>query len=206
MGALGHGPRAGAGSVSPYVSALRRALASPGRARLELEGGRPAAVLVPIYRPGDEDLLVLTRRTEEVEYHKGQISFPGGAADPEDDGPVATALRESAEEIGLDPRDVEVLGLLDDVLVSHSGFRVTPVAGVVRPGPYRFVPSPAEVAEIVTVPVEWLLEPGHEQVGHSPSGRPGYVYEHGEHFIWGATGRIIHALLETIRRGLAPVA
>ena len=135
---------------------IRAALA--GRRRLEIaeRAGYPAAVTLLLYEDGGEYHVILTARTSKVEHHKNEVSFPGGARDPGDLDALATALRETDEEIGVRPEDVEVLGALDD-LVTVSKFRVTPFVGVI-PFPYEFRPNPHEVAEILQVPVSHLLD------------------------------------------------
>src|SRR5512137_1302809 len=113
-----------------------------------------AAVLIPLVRWMDEWQLVFTRRTETVEQHKGQVSFPGGGCDALESTPEATALREAWEEIGLQPGDVRLLGRLTD-LITITGYRVTPVVGVI-PWPYQLRLEPAEVGRVFTIPLLWL--------------------------------------------------
>ncbi len=193
----------------PYTALVRDALAAgPPPATGGWPGLRPAAVLVPIVCCPGGERLILTRRTDQVEYHKGQISFPGGAVDPGDRDRVETALRESREEIGLEPRDVEVLGRLDEVPVTRSGFCITPVVGVIHKSPYPWVVNPAEVAEVLEVPLAWLLRPAFPRIrtlddGHGRAVED-YVFEWQGHIIWGATGRIVKSLLDRIRSGMGP--
>ena len=166
---------------------------------------RPAAVLVPVYPVAGEEFLVLTRRTDRVEYHKGQIAFPGGARDQGDTSPVETALRESWEEIGLRPADVEVLGQLDDH-VTVTGFCITPVVGVIRYSPYLFRPNPDEVAELLEVPLRWLLDPaqGKSRILERGGQRViDFFWEYQGHIIWGATGRILRGLVELLSDEMA---
>ena len=143
--------------------------------------------------------MLLTVRTDTVEHHKGQISFPGGAQDPEDPDLVATALRESEEEIGLQRGDVEVWGQLDDI-VTISNFVVSPYVGrVTAAAPYPFVPSAIEVAELLAVPLPHLHSPsGLNTEPASWRGRlvPPPSYSFGEHLIWGATARMLRQFLE----------
>src|SRR3972149_4699310 len=141
------------------ISHIRSALASYRPQRIEREGLPRAAVLIPIYRKEETPHIVLQVRTDLVEHHKGQISFHGGAEDPGDSDLLATALRETEEEIGLQREDVEVWGQLDDI-VTISNFVVTPYVGLVtRAAPYPFAPSGYEVAELLEVPLAHLHGP-----------------------------------------------
>lgn len=150
-----------------------------------------AAVLIPVVdRP--EPTIILTTRTETMRSHAGQVAFPGGRIDPEDDGPIGAALREAEEEIDL-PRDkVEIIGLTDSYR-TITGFQVTPVLGVVPPG-LLLSPHDAEVADIFEVPLEFLIEPGNhvEQSIEFQGRNRTYVEMHYEgRRIWGATAAMI---------------
>lgn len=168
------------------------------------DNGLPrAAVLIPLYSRGANLHVLLTRRTDLVEHHKGQISFPGGALDDGDAGRLdACALRETYEEIGVDPSDVALFGALDD-MVTVSNFVVTPYVGAVtRPAPYPFQPNAHEVAEILEVPVPHLLDERNLiKETRRMQGRevPVYSFRFGEHLIWGATARMLKQLLDLIR-------
>jgi len=118
-----------------------------------------AAVLIPLVWHGEEWHLLFTRRTDTVESHKGQVSFPGGACDEGETTPEQTALREAEEEIGLQPNDVRILGKLSN-LITITYFRVTPVVGVVK-WPAVFRVGEHEVARIFTIPLEWLANPSN---------------------------------------------
>ncbi|HMG48879.1 MAG TPA: CoA pyrophosphatase [Allosphingosinicella sp.] len=154
-------------------------------------GITPAAVLVAVVdRP--EPTVILTLRPETMRKHPGQISFPGGRIDPGDDGPIAAALREAEEEIGLPPHRVEVIGLAD-VYRTITGFEVTPVVGIVPPD-LPLVPHPGEVAAVFEAPLHYLLDPAHQ---HQRSaiwrGRERHYYEidYEGRRIWGATAAMI---------------
>src|ERR1041384_728612 len=114
-----------------------------------------AAVLVPLIWENEEWHLLYTRRTDRVESHKGQVSFPGGACDEGETTPEQTALREAEEEIGLNPDHVRVLGRLVN-MITVSNFRVTPVVGVIKKWPTVFRVGEHEVARIFTIPLGWL--------------------------------------------------
>ena len=116
-------------------------------------------MLIPIYENKNGYYIVLTKRTQDVMYHKGQISFPGGAYDKDDGDLTATALREAFEEIGVRTEDVEILGNLDDQSTYTSRFVITPFVGAI-PYPYKFKVSRKEVEELIEVPVSALLKPG----------------------------------------------
>jgi 8-oxo-dGTP pyrophosphatase MutT (NUDIX family) len=162
---------------------------------------RPAAVLVPLFVRDNQLHVLLTRRTDSVSSHKGQVAFPGGKADLEDTDRVDTALREAEEEIGLRRQDVQVIGQLDELL-TVTQWRITPVVGII-PHPYAFVPSTHELSDIFDVPLAWLADPANLRVEHRsrlPEGPPLEVY----HFdyqgfdIWGATARILRNLLQIL--------
>jgi 8-oxo-dGTP pyrophosphatase MutT (NUDIX family) len=164
-----------------------------------LKNLRPAAVLAPVIRRGDVLNMLLTRRTETLRAHKGQISFPGGRRDETDASAADNALREAQEEIGLDPRHVEVIGYLDDY-PTGTGFRVTPVVGVVH-GQDQFRGDPGEVAEIFEVPLSLLLEPAsYERKILSREGLnlPFFEVNYGAYRIWGATAGMLWNLCQKV--------
>ena len=182
-----------------FLIVLKQTLSFPARRMTAPEGFRKAAVLVPlIVTPEGTDLL-LTRRTEAVETHKGQISFPGGVADEKDADPVQTALREAHEELGISPLQVEVMGVLDD-LMTPTGFVITPVVGLLRGVP-PLIPNPMEVDEAFTVPLDFFRDPAHGRTEwREVLGEPREIwfYEWGNHTVWGATALIIRSLLARI--------
>lgn len=160
-----------------------------------------AAVLLPLYECDGELRVLFTRRSELVEHHKGQISFPGGAHDATDRDLAHTATRETWEEIGVVEEHIEVLGQLDE-MVTISNFLVRPFVGrITVPGPYAFSHSEVEVAEILEVPLAHLLEPANTvaELRHY-QGRDVMMYSYAwrEHLIWGATARILRQFLELI--------
>ena len=151
----------------------------------------PAAVLVAVVdRP--DPTLILTRRSETMRRHAGQVAFPGGRIDPADDGPIDAALREAHEEIGLDRRHVEVVGIADRYR-TVTGFEVIPVVGVVPPG-LALTPHDAEVAELFEVPLSFVLEPAnHVEQALEWQGRERRYFEivWQDRRIWGATAAMI---------------
>ncbi len=158
-----------------------------------------AAVLVPLFKKGKDCHLLFTKRSDQVKYHKGEISFPGGVVDEEDLELVNTALREADEEIGLKKKDVEIIGILDDI-VTITQFIVTPIVGFF-PYPYSFKVSEVEIAELIEVPLSSLLH--GESFSEKEIMRGGqreivYAYQYGKHTIWGATARILKQFLELI--------
>jgi len=155
--------------------------------------GRPpraASVLLPLTRVGEEWQILFTRRTEIVEHHKGQVSFPGGAADPEDHSPEETALREAEEEIGLRRADVRLLGRLGEML-TVTNFLITPIVGVF-PWPYAFKIHTIEVERVFTLPLNWLAERGNwQEFIRQETGRSVITYfPYDGELLWGATARI----------------
>jgi 8-oxo-dGTP pyrophosphatase MutT (NUDIX family) len=176
---------------------FRDALAARPRAVVRDAGLVEACVLVPVLLHEEEPILLFTRRTHRVETHKGQISFPGGVTEPGDANPVATALRETQEELGIDPATIEPVGLLDD-LATPTGFRITPVVAVLRTLP-SYAPNPDEVEEVFEAPLSALVRPGSgatETIVVAEISRQVWAYSYGPHRIWGATAAILRNFLE----------
>ena len=161
---------------------------------------KPAAVLLPLYRKGDKYYLLFTKRTETMEYHKGQICFPGGAQNKSDSDLKQTALRETYEEIGVHPEDVEILGMLDKMGTLTSNFLVTPFVGII-PHPYKFRINKSEIEELIEIPLSSLAEKesyrGENYVVDGVA-RVGGIFEYKGKTIWGATARILKQFLELI--------
>lgn len=167
---------------------------------------RDAAVLVPLV-DRDEPTVIFTQRTANLTAHAGQISFPGGRMEPTDSSPEDTALRETEEEIGLVRSRIEILGRLDTYL-TRTGFRVTPVVGLVKP-PFTLTPDPTEVAEIFEVPLSFILDPenprrhSREFLGKE---RYFYVFPYEQRYIWGATAGMLVNLRDVLTGTPAPEA
>ena len=170
---------------------------------VELIGDAPrrAAAVLLGWREGVQPRLVLTVRNDTLQAHAGQVAFPGGRTDPEDADAVATALRESEEEVGLDRRLVTPLGYLDP-FDTISGYRITPVVARIAPDA-RLYPAPAEVAEVFEVPLGFFLDPANlrryimDFRGHR---REMAEFIHGGHRIWGATAAMLVNLLQRMGR------
>jgi 8-oxo-dGTP pyrophosphatase MutT (NUDIX family) len=159
----------------------------------------PAAVLFPIVQRGDGQTVLLTQRTAHLKDHGGQISFPGGRVETEDQTPVHTALRETEEEIGLAREHVEVLGFLPEYRTG-TGFRVTPVVALVTP-PFDLALDPFEVAEAFEVPLAFLLDPANHKrhsLHYRGALRHFFAMPYGDYFIWGATAGMIRSLTERL--------
>jgi 8-oxo-dGTP pyrophosphatase MutT (NUDIX family) len=162
-------------------------------------GLRRAGVLVPIFEKNGEPHFVLTKRTEDVEHHKGQISFPGGAVDAEDQDIVATALRETEEEIGLSSGQISVIGILNDISIP-TGFIVTPVVGFLIGVP-TMVLNATEVQCVIEVPFSFFREAGNKRIEKMMRGgklHDVYFFRFGDHEIWGATAFIIDSFLSAL--------
>lgn len=153
---------------------------------------RPASVLIPVIDRGAVLTVLFTRRTAHLSDHAGQISFPGGRAEPEDATPHHTALREAEEEIGLAPRHVDVLGSLNEY-TTVTGYRVTPVVGLVTP-PFDLTPDAFEVDEIFEVPLPVLLDARNHlrhTIVHQGVSRQYYALPYERYYIWGATAGML---------------
>ncbi len=182
-----------------FIADLKNSLNNRERKIIENPSFSHAAVLVPLFRKEGVCHLLFTRRTDRVKYHKGEISFPGGMADKEDLNLEKTALREASEEIGLNEKDVEIIGILDDI-VTITEFIVTPFVGLF-PYPYLFKPSPIEIAELIEVPLSYLLREdcfSEREIIRMGKRELVYSYQYGNHIIWGATARILKQLLDLI--------
>jgi len=190
------------------LAALRRRLAT--RSPLEFavygddgagrSGTTAAAVLIPVIAQAQGLTVLFTQRTQHLKSHSGQVSFPGGRAEPGDASAEFTALREAQEEIGLALERVEILGRLPEYH-TRTGFRVTPVIGLIQP-PLELTPDPREVESVFEVPLSFLLDPANRQrrtrefQGRSVGF---YVFEYQGHMIWGATAGMLvnlHKMLE----------
>lgn len=171
----------------------------------ELVHGKPvrhAGVLIPVIRPrtGGESHIMLTLRTEHLRSHAGQVSLPGGSAEPQDRDIIATALREAEEETCLPAAEVQVIGTLP-ALIMPSAFHVTPVVGLVAPDT-RLEACPIEVAEIFYVPTSFLLDPGNYRISSmmfQNRERRFMELDFEGYRIWGATAAILHHLAEKLQ-------
>jgi 8-oxo-dGTP pyrophosphatase MutT (NUDIX family) len=182
--------------MDPFLHALRESLQRVPRRQIHIDGFARAAVLVPLLQGKEEVEVLLTRRTDEVDTHKGQISFPGGMVEDSDRDPEHTALREAEEELGLPPSSVMTAGLLDDH-ATPTRFVITPVVGLLQGDP-QLVPNPREVAEVLRVPLAFFADKTkvrREQREFLGRTHDVWFYDTGTHVIWGATAAMIRSLL-----------
>ena len=177
---------------------LREVLSQRQKQRLTDAKLVSSAVLVPIYYKEGQYHILFTQRTERVREHKGQISFPGGARQDGDKTLLDTALRESAEEIGLAPDQVKILGELDDTLTEATNYIISPFIGLI-PWPYKFQVDGWETEAIIEAPVSALMDRGSLRQETETKGNravTSYFYHYGGKVIWGATARILHQFLD----------
>ena len=163
---------------------------------------RDAAVLVPLVEREGGFSVLLTRRSEALPSHAGQVSFPGGKVQTEDTGFADTALRETEEEVGLARSFVSVAGFFEPY-ETGTGFAIQPVVGFVRPG-FDLKPDPREVAEAFEVPFDFLMDPANHQLHHAVwqgRKRSYYAMPYGRHYIWGATAGMLVALRRRLFEG-----
>jgi 8-oxo-dGTP pyrophosphatase MutT (NUDIX family) len=181
---------------------IRASLAPVSEVREPATGRRPAAVLLPLVE-GPEPSIVFTKRTDDLPRHAGEISFPGGMRDDADPDLVTTALRETQEELGVRPADVEILGALEPLETFTTGFTIVPFVGALEADPV-FTANPSEIAEVLEFPVSRLLEV-ERAMSWDKNGQTswGHVCELDGHTIWGATGRILHEFLELLRKEMS---
>lgn len=190
------------GSRAPEDFSPRQAVGDLPSGFLPQPPWKPAAVLLPLVVHPDMTTVLLTQRTEALQEHAGQVSFPGGSREAQDQDPVETALRETEEEIGLKRSQVEVMGFLDGYL-TITGYAVSPVVGLVQPG-FTLAVDPLEVADVFEVPLGFLMDPLNRRVeqrewaGHSVSY---YLFIYGQHRIWGATAAMLVDFLDKLGTG-----
>jgi 8-oxo-dGTP pyrophosphatase MutT (NUDIX family) len=159
-------------------------------------GARAAAVLILFGEGTDGPDLLLLQRADTMRKHAGQPAFPGGGIDPDDGGPVGAALREAAEETGLDPAGVTVLASMPELYVAHSGYRVTPVVGWWREPSAVAAGDPGEVASVARVPLSELTDPANRLRIRGPSGFLGPAFRARGMLIWGFTAALLHGVLQ----------
>jgi 8-oxo-dGTP pyrophosphatase MutT (NUDIX family) len=161
---------------------------------------RPAAVLLTLINHKDGPTILFTRRTDHLADHPGQISLPGGHVDATDDGPVATALRETEEECGIPVPRIKIIGRINTYL-TITGFSVTPIVGTIEP-PFDMSADPVEVAEIFEVPLSFILDPSnHQSVKRTLDENiqwQGYAMPYNDYYIWGITAGILRDFYDII--------
>lgn len=183
-----------------FLDQIRMTLSSRKRRVIEHLPYSHAAVLVPLFKKGENCHLLFTKRSDQVKHHKGEISFPGGVVDEEDLELERTALREAFEEIGLEEKDVQIIGVLDDI-VTTTQFIVTPIVGFFS-YPYPFKISEVEIAELIEVPLASLLDEdffGEQEILRGGRKEVVYAFQYDRHVIWGATARILRQFLDLIQ-------
>ena len=192
-------------SATSYLEEVRRRLGLYRPQRIQPGGRATAGVLLLLYDANGETHLLFTKRTELVEYHKGEICFPGGRREPVDDDLFATAVRETFEEVGISPAHVERVGQLDDIVSRGSNFVISPFVGFLTTAvPYHFSHARHEVDEILEIALAHLLDEtnGGLEIRHLDGQdveTPFYRFH--EHVIWGATARILAQFLSLLAAG-----
>jgi 8-oxo-dGTP pyrophosphatase MutT (NUDIX family) len=155
------------------------------------ENLRASAVLIPIFCNQGQCHVLFTERSEEVNFHRGQVCFPGGTQEPSDSSLLQTALREIEEEISLKAKDVEILGELDDSMTLTSNYVISPFVAFI-PHPYPFHADGREIKEIFSVPLSFLMDEANFK-------QDSYAYEYEGHVIWGATARILKQFIDLLK-------
>ena len=186
-------------TLSPFLSMVKDHLQDIDRKPLANSKGTLAAVALLLFEKEGSYNIVFNKRSQQVEHHKGDIAFPGGVFDEGDRNAEATALRETWEEMGILQQDVAILGQLSEI-ETRSNFRVVPFVGTF-PYPYNYTTNPVEVAEVIEVPVDHLLDPSNYRVEREEvDGEPWleHFYTYREHVIYGATARMLYQFLTLI--------
>jgi len=180
-----------------FIEQLRKVLNTRNRRIIEQPPLAHAAVLIPLFKKGQDCHIIFTKRSDNVRYHKGEISFPGGVFDERDLELQRTALREAFEEVGLRENDVQIIGVLDDI-ITVTQFIVTPFVGLFS-YPYPFKLSTIEIAELIEVPLSSLLGDdcfSEREIIRGTRKEVVFAYQYGNHIIWGATARILKQFLD----------
>ena len=181
---------------------IEKILAGYKKKEISDESFRPSAVLMPLFYDKGSLHVLFTKRSDRVDFHKGQVCFPGGGPEPGDLSLLQTALREAEEEIGLKAKDVEILGELDDKLTHASGYVISPFVAFI-PYPYPFKLDRKEVEEIFSVPLSALMDELNFSSNYYPTedkSGPGYAYEYEGHIVWGATAKILRQFTELLSK------
>ena len=155
------------------------------------ENLKASAVLIPLFYNQGQYHVLFTERSEEVDFHKGQVCFPGGTREPSDSSLLQTALREAEEEIGLRAKDIEILGEFDDRVTLTSNYVISPFVALI-PHPYPFKADAREIREIFSVPLSFLMDEANFK-------QESYEYEYEGHIIWGATARILRQFVDLLK-------
>lgn len=161
------------------------------RQRITGENLKASAVLLPLFYDQGQYHVLFTERSDEVVFHKGQVCFPGGTQEPSDSSLVQTALREAEEEIGLEAKDIEILGELDDMLTFVTDYVISPFVAFI-PYPHSLKTNGREVKRIFSVPLSFLMDEANFKVDS-------YAYEYEGHTIWGATARILRQFIGLLK-------
>jgi 8-oxo-dGTP pyrophosphatase MutT (NUDIX family) len=180
------------------IPELREKLAAYSPCLLHSDTKVRASVLIPIVADGDDTRILLTKRATTLKYHKGEISFPGGMYEEDDRETVRTAIRESGEEIGLQPEDIQIVGRLDDT-ETFTGFVITPYVGLI-PYPYHFKLNPHEVHHLICLPYRYLMDSEPETMTSEHQAKTmqaPVIYYEGER-IWGATCKLLLQLRQIL--------
>jgi 8-oxo-dGTP pyrophosphatase MutT (NUDIX family) len=155
------------------------------------ENLKASAVLIPLFYNQGQYHVLFTERSDEVVFHKGQVCFPGGTREPSDSSLLQTALRESEEEIGLEAKDIEILGELDDSVTLVTNYVISPFVAFIRP-PHSLRTNGKEVKGAFSVPLSFLVNEANFK-------QDSYAYEYEGHIIWGATARILRQFIDLLK-------
>jgi 8-oxo-dGTP pyrophosphatase MutT (NUDIX family) len=170
---------------------IERVLRNRKTKKITGENLKASAVLIPLFHSQGQYHILFTERSDEVVFHKGQVCFPGGTREPSDSSLLQTALRESEEEIGLEAKDIEILGELDDILTFVTNYVISPFVAFI-PHPHSLKTNGREVKGAFSVPLSFLMDEANFK-------QDSYAYEYEGHIIWGATARILRQLIDLLK-------